>query len=158
MFQLPAGYHDTKILKLSKEYRHPAKELTVMEGSIKPSSTIKVQRGPPDWVTGQWGMMTYTCQDATFSVHTRLPTLEGCLNDPTSPLVIPPVTRLTGGTSPTTGSCPTRHSSLFERRHGRDWQLRLRSGHRRSASMEQGRLGTSEPDPRRASGRAARSS
>jgi hypothetical protein len=48
---LPAGYDDTIILnldlKLSKEYRHPAKELKVMEGSIEPSSAIKVQRGPP---------------------------------------------------------------------------------------------------------------
>ena len=79
-FSLPAGYDEIKILKLSKEYGHPAKELNLMEGSIGPSRAIKVQPGPPDWVSGQGGM-TYTCEDVTISVRTRLPTLEGCLND-----------------------------------------------------------------------------
>ncbi len=36
-----------------------------------------------------------------------------------------------------------------------DWQAWLRSGHRRSASMARGRLGTSASDLRRASGHAA---
>jgi hypothetical protein len=35
-FSLPAGYYEIKILKLSKEYGHPAKELKLMEGSIRP--------------------------------------------------------------------------------------------------------------------------
>ena len=119
VFQLQAGYDSAKILKLSKEYGHPAKELNLMEGSIEPSSAIKVQRGPPDWVSGQGGM-TYTCEDVTISVRTRLPTLEGCLNSDMG-----------------------------------DWQVWLRSDHRRSASMARGRLGTSASDLRRASGRAA---
>jgi hypothetical protein len=79
-FSWPAGYDEIKILKLSKEYGNPAKELNLMEGSIGPSSAIKIQPGPPDWVSGQGGM-TYTCEDVTISVRTRLPTLEGCLND-----------------------------------------------------------------------------
>ncbi len=34
-FQLPAGYYDTKILKLSEVYWHPAKWPDVMEGFIQ---------------------------------------------------------------------------------------------------------------------------
>jgi hypothetical protein len=32
-FQLPAGYDDTRILKLSEEYGHPVKKPNVMEGA-----------------------------------------------------------------------------------------------------------------------------
>jgi hypothetical protein len=104
-FQLQAEYKHTRIFQIPKKYGHPIDNSpNGMEGPIEPLVTISVQQGPPDWVPGQ-RVMTYTCEDVTITVRTRLPTLDGCLNSDMG-----------------------------------DWQVWLRSGHRRSASMARGRL------------------
>jgi hypothetical protein len=79
-FRLPAGHVEKTIFQLVKEYGHPIDNLpNRMELQFEPLATISVQQGPPDWVPGQEGM-TYTCEDVTIMVCTRLPTLEGSLD------------------------------------------------------------------------------
>jgi hypothetical protein len=51
---------------------------------ILPSKEPAQDPGPPDWVSGPEGI-TYTCEDVTITVRTRLlvsrlPIPEGCLN------------------------------------------------------------------------------
>ena len=81
----PVGYHD-----YHKEDPIPHPKMYMDQiGEFVPSggkerfacSTTKAARaqGPPDWVSGPEGI-TYTCEDVTITMSTRLPIPEGCLN------------------------------------------------------------------------------
>ena len=81
-FNLPDGYHQDEIYPSLKVYTNPIGEFwpSGMDERIMTSSIMRARdQGPPDWKSGPEGI-TYTCEDVTISVRTRLPIPEGCLN------------------------------------------------------------------------------
>jgi hypothetical protein len=70
-FGLPDGDHQEETIQVPKVYMDPI-------DYILPSGEAR-DHGPPDWVSGPEGI-TYTCEDVTITVRTRLPIPEGCLN------------------------------------------------------------------------------
>jgi hypothetical protein len=70
-FGLPDDYHQEAPIHVPKVYMDPIDQ-------ILPSEDAR-DAGPPDWVSGPEGI-TYTCEDVTITVRTRLPIPEGCLN------------------------------------------------------------------------------
>ena len=81
-FDLPDGYYQEELPSLPKVYTDPIGEIwpSGAQEQIDRSAVMQARaQGPPDWVSGPEGI-TYTCEDVTITVRTRLPIQEGCLN------------------------------------------------------------------------------
>ena len=80
-FNLPDGYHQDDIYPHLKMYTDSIDTFwpSGINERILTSKIMNARNGPPDWVSGPEGI-TYTCEDVTISVRTRLPIPEGCLN------------------------------------------------------------------------------
>ena len=84
-YHLPFGYHryhEQDPLPQPEEYTDPIGGIWPLGwDQILHDQRVAAPRaqGPPDWVSAPEGI-SYTCEDVTITMRTRLPIPEGCLN------------------------------------------------------------------------------
>jgi hypothetical protein len=84
-YNLPYGYHryhEIDPLPHPDKYRDQIGEFWppgLDEIMLKQRIMAPRAQGPPDWVSAPEGI-SYTCEDVTITMRTRLPIPEGCLN------------------------------------------------------------------------------